>query len=137
MKVAAISFNEGVQRLVKGAVEDVDDVARFVCEGRFALYGRTGLEERKVGVDQELFHDDSAPSWAYELGMAYELDDIRVSDECPGCGRGFTVTYKTLRLGRTIECQGCGETIRLEDATPIAAVQALIDEQDEPGRDDG
>ena len=62
--------------------------------------------------------------------MAEELDDIRVSDECPGRGHGFTVTYKTLRLGRTIECQGCGETIRLEDDTPIAAVQRLIDEQD-------
>lgn len=59
--------------------------------------------------------------------MADDLDNIRVSDGCPGCGHGFTVTFKTLRLGRTIECQGCGETIRLEEATPIAAVQALMD----------
>jgi len=62
--------------------------------------------------------------------MADDLDDIRVSDECPGCGHGFTVSYKTLWLGRTIECQGCGETIRLEDDTPIGAIQALIDEAD-------
>ncbi|GAO79035.1 hypothetical protein SC1_02353 [Sphingopyxis sp. C-1] len=36
-------------------------------------------------------------------------------------------------LGRTIECQGCGETIKLEDHTPIAAVQRLIDEAGDGG----
>lgn len=60
--------------------------------------------------------------------MANELDDIRVDDDCPACGKTFSVPYKTLRLGRTLECQGCGETIRLIDDTPIAAVQKLIDE---------
>ncbi len=60
--------------------------------------------------------------------MAHELDEIRASGECPGCGREFSVTYRTLRLGRTLECQGCGETIRLEDDTAIGAVQRLIDE---------
>ena len=36
-------------------------------------------------------------------------------------------------LGRTIECQGCGETTKLEDHTPIAAVQRLIDEAGDGG----
>jgi hypothetical protein len=31
-------------------------------------------------------------------------------------------------LARTIECLGCGETIRPIDDTPIGAVQRLIDE---------
>lgn len=59
--------------------------------------------------------------------MANELDDIRASTECPVCGRELSVAYRTLRLGLTIECQGCGETIKLEDHAPIAAVQRLID----------
>jgi uncharacterized Zn finger protein len=60
--------------------------------------------------------------------MAHELDDIRAQAECPVCGREHNVPYRTLRLGRTVECQGCGETIRFEDDTPITAVQRLIDE---------
>jgi DNA-directed RNA polymerase subunit RPC12/RpoP len=60
--------------------------------------------------------------------MANELDDIRANGDCPRCGRDFSVSYKTLRLGRTIECPGCGETIKLEDDTPISKVQRLIDE---------
>lgn len=60
--------------------------------------------------------------------MAHELDDIRAVGSCPGCEREFSVSYKTLRLKRAIECPGCGETIRLTDETPISAVQRLIDE---------
>ena len=60
--------------------------------------------------------------------MANELDDIRANADCPRCGLEFSVPYKTLRLGKTIECQGCGETIKLEDATPIGKVQRLIAE---------
>lgn len=60
--------------------------------------------------------------------MANDLDDIRVSTECPVCARELSVAYRTLRLSLTIECQGCGETIKLEDDTPIAAVQQLIDD---------
>lgn len=60
--------------------------------------------------------------------MAGELDDIRAQVDCPVCGHEFNVTYRTLRLGRTVECQGCGETIRLEDDTVIGTVQRLIDE---------
>lgn len=65
---------------------------------------------------------------AYYRSMANDLDDIRASTDCPVCGRELSVAYRTLRLGRTIECQGCGETIKLEDCTLIAAVQRLIDE---------
>lgn len=60
--------------------------------------------------------------------MANELDDIRAETNCPVCGIPLNLSYKTLRLRRTVECQGCGETIRPIDETPIGKVQALIDE---------
>lgn len=60
--------------------------------------------------------------------VAYELDDIKAQSDCPVCGHLFHVSYRTLRLQRTIECQGCGETIRPIDETPIGKIQALIDE---------
>ncbi len=60
--------------------------------------------------------------------MANELDDIRAQTDCPRCGQELNVNYGTLRLERTIECPGCGETIRPIDDTPIGAVQKLIDE---------
>lgn len=61
-------------------------------------------------------------------GMAHELDDIAAQTECPVCGRTLNLPYKTLRLERTIECLGCGETIRPIDDTPIGHIQKLIDE---------
>lgn len=64
--------------------------------------------------------------------MANELDGITADLDCPRCGVTFQVIYKTLRLGRTVECQGCGETIRPIDDTPIGIVQRLIDQA---GRD--
>ena len=64
----------------------------------------------------------------YYPPVANDLDDIRTSTDCPVCGRELSVAYRTLRLGRTIECQRCGETIKLEDRTSIAQVQRLIDE---------
>lgn len=66
--------------------------------------------------------------------MANDLDDIRAQGDCPVCGEEFNVSYRTLRLGRMLECQGCGETIRLEDATPIEVVQHLIAQADGKGR---
>lgn len=60
--------------------------------------------------------------------MPHELDSILASADCPRCGQEFNVSYKTLRIQRTFECPGCGETLRLEDATPISIVQRLIDE---------
>ena len=60
--------------------------------------------------------------------MAHELDDIRVNVDCPACRAEFVVLYKALRLHRTAECPACGETIRLEDDTPVGKVQRLIDE---------
>lgn len=60
--------------------------------------------------------------------MANELDDIRAQTECPACGKVLIIPYKTLRLGLTVECQGCGETVRLMDDTLLGAVQRLIDE---------
>lgn len=60
--------------------------------------------------------------------MAYELDDIRAQTDCMVCEQEINVPYSTLRLRRTIECPGCGETIRLIDATPIGAVQKLIED---------
>ena len=60
--------------------------------------------------------------------MAHELDDIRAQAKCPVCRHELNVSYKTMRLGRTIECPSCGETIRPIDNTPIGKVQGLIDE---------
>lgn len=65
--------------------------------------------------------------------MANELDDIRAQTDCPVCGAPLSLAYKTLRLRRTVECQGCGETIRPIDDTPISKIQALIDEASEGG----
>ena len=61
-------------------------------------------------------------------GMANELDDILAQADCPVCGSDLNVAYKTMRLGLTVECPGCGETIRPIDDTPIGKVQKLIDE---------
>lgn len=47
--------------------------------------------------------------------MSNELDNIRAQADCPKCGRELSVSYRTLRLGRTVECLGCGEMIRLHD----------------------
>jgi len=60
--------------------------------------------------------------------MAHELDSIRATATCPKCGEAFSVSYRTLRLRKVVECQGCGVTIRPEDGTPIGVVQRLIDE---------
>jgi C4-type Zn-finger protein len=60
--------------------------------------------------------------------MAHELDDIRAQTDCPVCGSDLNVSYKTMRLERTIECPSCGETIRPIDDTPIGKIQKLIDE---------
>lgn len=60
--------------------------------------------------------------------MAHELDDIRAQAKCPVCKCELNVIYKTMRLELTIECPGCGETIRPIDNTPIGKIQGLIDE---------
>ncbi len=60
--------------------------------------------------------------------MGGDLDDIFAQAECPRCGRAFSIRYRTLRLERTIDCPGCGVTIRPIDDTSIAAFQKLIDE---------
>lgn len=62
--------------------------------------------------------------------MANELDDIMAECDCPVCEVMFEISYKTMRLGLTVECPGCGETIRPIDDTPIGAIQRLIDEAD-------
>lgn len=60
--------------------------------------------------------------------MTGELDDIRAQTDCPVCGRELNISYRTLRLNRTVECPGCGETIRPVDETPIGTIQRLIDD---------
>lgn len=61
-------------------------------------------------------------------GVAHDLDDILAQTGCPVCGRTSNIPYKTLRLERTIDCPGCGETIRPINDTPIGRIQKLIDE---------
>ena len=63
--------------------------------------------------------------------MGNDLDDIRAQSDCPRCGRELNISFRTLRLERTIECPGCGETIRPIDDTAVGAVQRLIDEAGE------
>lgn len=63
----------------------------------------------------------------YQAGMGDDLDDILAQAQCPRCGREFSVRYRTLRLERTVDCPGCGVTVRPIDDTPIGAVQKLID----------
>lgn len=65
--------------------------------------------------------------------MGTDLDDIRAECDCPVCDTLFEVAYKTMRLGLTVECPGCGETIRPIDDTPIGAIQKLIDEANADG----
>jgi len=63
--------------------------------------------------------------------MANELDHIRAQTDCPQCGSILTVTFRSLRLGRTIECPGCGETVKLIDETRVGDIQRLIDEAEQ------
>lgn len=63
--------------------------------------------------------------------MANDLNDIMAECDCPVCGVMFEVAYKTMRLALTVECPGCGETVRPIDDTVIGAVQQLIDEADQ------
>ena len=66
--------------------------------------------------------------------MAGELDDITAQTECPKCGAIVNVPYRQIRLHKAAACS-CGVLLRLEDDTPIAAVQRLIDEASPPEAD--
>ena len=63
--------------------------------------------------------------------MAGELDDIEAQVDCPWCGKELSVPYRVIRLQKAVGCS-CGVMIRLEDNTPIGAIQALIDAQNPP-----
>jgi uncharacterized paraquat-inducible protein A len=63
--------------------------------------------------------------------MAGELDDIRAQVDCPNCGKVLNVPFRQMRLQKAAACS-CGAMIRLEDDTPIAAVQRLIDDANPP-----
>jgi uncharacterized paraquat-inducible protein A len=61
--------------------------------------------------------------------MPGDLDDILTQVDCPTCGATINVPFGQLRLHKAAGC-GCGTLLRLEDETPLAAVQRLIDEAD-------
>lgn len=63
--------------------------------------------------------------------MVGELDDIRAQVDCPRCGASISVPFRQLRLQKAAACR-CGAVIRLEDDTPLSAVQRLIDEANPP-----
>lgn len=63
--------------------------------------------------------------------MAGELDDIGAQVDCPKCGAVLSIPFGEMRLRKAAGCS-CGAMIRLEDDTPIAAVQRLIDEANPP-----
>ncbi|MDV3481588.1 MULTISPECIES: hypothetical protein [Sphingomonadales] len=66
--------------------------------------------------------------------MTGELDDICAQVDCPKCGAELSVPYRQMRLQKAAACS-CGAMIRLEDDTPIAAIQRLIDEANPPHPD--
>ena len=66
--------------------------------------------------------------------MVAELDDIQAQVDCPRCGAEINVPYRQIRLHKAAACK-CGALIRLEDETPIATVQRLIDEANPPHGD--
>lgn len=66
--------------------------------------------------------------------MVAELDDILAQVDCPRCGAVIAVPYRQLRLQKAAACS-CGVLIRLEDDTPVGAVQRLIDEANPPRGD--
>jgi hypothetical protein len=59
--------------------------------------------------------------------MGTDLDDILAQVDCPRCGAEISVPYSQIRLCKAAG-RSCGALIKLEDDTPIAAIQALIDE---------
>ncbi len=63
--------------------------------------------------------------------MTGELDDICAQVDCPNCGAELSVSYRQMRLQKVAVCS-CSAMIRLEDDTPIAAIQRLIDEANPP-----
>ena len=67
----------------------------------------------------------------YARAMVAELDDILAQVDCPKCGAAINVPYRQLRLHKAAACQ-CGVLIRLEDDTPIGAVQRLINQANPP-----
>ena len=67
--------------------------------------------------------------------MANELDDIEAQVDCPKCGKALSVPYRVIRLQKAVGCS-CGAMIRLEDDTPLAVLQALIDEENPPEAED-
>ncbi|QCB37833.1 hypothetical protein E5554_08285 [Sphingobium sp. PAMC28499] len=66
--------------------------------------------------------------------MANELDSIVVRVDCPKCGRELSVSYRTMRLQKSVGCS-CGAAIRLANETSIADIQRLIDQQNPPVAD--
>ena len=59
--------------------------------------------------------------------MPFDLDRIEAQIDCPRCGAEISVPYSQIRIQKAAACK-CGALIRLEDDTPMAAVQRLIDE---------
>jgi ribosomal protein S27E len=68
------------------------------------------------------------PSDGVNFACRSTLDGIRIQTDCPVCGHELNVLYKTMRLERSIECAGCGETVPPINYTPIGIIQGLIDE---------
>jgi hypothetical protein len=60
--------------------------------------------------------------------MPGDLDDICAQIECPKCGRELSVPFRVIRLQKAVGCQ-CRAMIALQDDTPLAELQRLIDEQ--------
>lgn len=66
--------------------------------------------------------------------MPGDLDSILVTVDCPACGAAISVPWQQVRVHKATAC-GCGVLIAIEDDTPLAAVQRLIDEASPPSAD--
>jgi endogenous inhibitor of DNA gyrase (YacG/DUF329 family) len=62
--------------------------------------------------------------------MKVNLDDERMSLDCPKCGRKFQERIGRLKNSPTINCPGCGQPIKIEASSLRAGVnkvQASLD----------
>ncbi len=62
-----------------------------------------------------------------EMGMSFDLGNVRISFKCPGCGFSNSVTLNQVQRGETIICSGCHNNIKLvdEDASAKRGIEDI------------
>jgi hypothetical protein len=121
--LAAIAFwvaeliHDEEMTLPPAAAERLLYIGAALWPKSIALGEKTGRTSRFSG----------SPDGRMGTPMGTHLDDILAQVDCPRCGAEISAPYSQIRLYKAAGC-ACGTLIRLEDDTPIAAIQALIDE---------